>query len=311
MITAILPGPVLPVRSPQSPYHAQPASRARPEVSPAESKRPDPSTYDDYRLLLLELYQVRKKKDRHFSYRFIAMRAGFKSVGFFSQIVHGNTDISQSTLLRLAQVFDLTGMDLERFEALVWWNQAKTPLERDHFRRRLDSLCRPPSNPAETQPSALHSRWYLPAIRELIACRPFSGDALSLGEAMVPKISAEQALEALQTLEDAGEIRRIGDRYESVETNAPGVDAGMGRDFARYHLAALELAKVGCRSVPELSRVQATLTLRLSETGVRRLREEIGEFRNRVMALTGRDQDPDRVCQVSLHAYPVTRALGD
>jgi transcriptional regulator with XRE-family HTH domain len=193
MITAHLPIPVM---------HSRP-------VPASGSPRPDPSAYEDYRLLLRDLYEVRKRKDRHFSYRFIARRAGFKSVGFFSQIVHGNTDISQSTLLRLAQVFDLTGEDLERFEALVWWNQAKTSLEREHFHRRFESLRRHTTAAESVDPSPLHCRWYL--------------------------------------------------------------------------------------------------TLRLSESGMRRLREEVSTFRARELALAGPETDPDQVCQVTLHAYPVAR----
>ena len=57
--------------------------------------------YSDYRLLLKDMYQERKRREPKFSYRYIALHAGFKSAGFFSQIIQGKSNISMRTALSL------------------------------------------------------------------------------------------------------------------------------------------------------------------------------------------------------------------
>jgi uncharacterized protein (TIGR02147 family) len=61
--------------------------------------------YADYRPLLRDLYLERKRKDARFSYRFIANKAGFRSAGFFPQIIQGKSNVSIRTALSLAAVF--------------------------------------------------------------------------------------------------------------------------------------------------------------------------------------------------------------
>jgi hypothetical protein len=144
MITAAPDVLVTPTTSPDSAAQAWP-------VRPAD--------YLDYRAYLKDLYLARKRKDRRFSYRFIALKAGFRSVGFFSQIVHGKTNISLTTVLRLGEVFKMDAEELEHFESLVNWNQAKNPPDREHFARKLGNLRRRDARLAEERlrPSQTHS----------------------------------------------------------------------------------------------------------------------------------------------------------
>src|SRR5438045_2768917 len=98
--------------------------------------------YSDYRLLLQDLYLERKTEDGKFSYRYIALQAGFRSAGFFSQILQGKSNISLRIALSLGEVFRLKGLELDYFESMVNFNQAKTTEDKEHFFQRMVSLKR-------------------------------------------------------------------------------------------------------------------------------------------------------------------------
>ena len=61
--------------------------------------------YISYRQLLKDLYEAHKKKLSSFSYRYIGQKVGFKSAGFFSNILQGKRNISQNTIFRFAELF--------------------------------------------------------------------------------------------------------------------------------------------------------------------------------------------------------------
>jgi uncharacterized protein (TIGR02147 family) len=104
----------------------------------------------------------------------------------------------------------LEGAEKEYFLALVAFGQAGAEerslrykdLERfQHYRAafRLDV----------TQ-DTYHSRWYLPAIRELVATGPFREDPLWIAQSLCPRISVEEAEAAIETLLQLGLLARDG-----------------------------------------------------------------------------------------------------
>lgn len=136
--------------------------------------------YSDYRLLLKELYDQRKREDAKFSYRYIAMHAGFKSAGFFSQVLQGKSNISLRIAVSLGKVFKLKGPELEYFENLVHLNQAKTQADRQHFFQRLLSLKQGKPKTLESAQYELFTKWYYLAVHELLSFIRFKGDRKSV-----------------------------------------------------------------------------------------------------------------------------------
>ena len=50
--------------------------------------------YTDYRKFLRDRFVETKAKEPTFTYRNLALRAGFKSAGFFTQVLQGKTNLS-------------------------------------------------------------------------------------------------------------------------------------------------------------------------------------------------------------------------
>ncbi|MDB5103332.1 MAG: hypothetical protein JWP91_1021 [Fibrobacteres bacterium] len=268
------------------------------------------SEYSDYRLLLKELYEERKRKDPKFSYRYIALKAGFKSAGFFSQIIQGKSNISLRTALSLGEVFKLKGPDLEYFENLVHFNQAKTHEDKEHFYERILSLKRGKPKTLEASQYELFTKWYYLAVRELISFTRFKDDFKELGDALVPRISVAEAKEAVKVLEKLGLIRKHGGVYERVDAAVTTGDKWKSLAITQFQMAALDLAKGSYQLVPGRHRSHSTLTLSLSEPEFQRIRGEISALRKKILELARNAPAPDRVYQVTFNVYPLSKVDG-
>lgn len=266
--------------------------------------------YSDYRLLLKDLYAEQKRKDSKFSYRYIAMRAGFKSAGFFSQIIQGKSNVSVQTALRLGGVFKLKGQELEYFENLVNFNQAKTQVDKEHFFHRLLNMKRGKPKTLEAGQYELFTKWYYLAVRELISFTRFKDDFRELADALIPRISVAEAKEAIKVLEKLGLIRKHAGYYERVDAAMTTGDKWKSLAITQFQMSALDLAKGSYHSVPGKHRSHSTLTLSLSEPEFQRIRQEISSLRKKILELAKNAPAPDRVYQVTFNVYPLSKVEG-
>ncbi len=267
--------------------------------------------YSDYRLLLKELYDQRKREDAKFSYRYIAMHAGFKSAGFFSQVLQGKSNISLRIAVSLGKVFKLKGPELEYFENLVHLNQAKTQADRQHFFQRLLSLKQGKPKTLESAQYELFTKWYYLAVHELLSFIRCKDDFKELADALNPRISVAEAKDAIRVLEGLGLIRKRAGYYERVDPALTTGDAWKSLAITQFQMSALDLAKQSYDTVPGRHRSHSTLTLSLSEPEFRRIREDISLLRKKILELAKSAPAPDRVYQVTFNVFPLSRIEGE
>ena len=144
---------------------------SRPESSP-----PDVYGFLDYRAFLRAHYAHRKQAGR-LSFRAFSQRAGLKSPNYLKLVMEGERNLSAAMALRFARACGLPREQERYFTRLVAFNQARTIDERtEHYRK----LCRErrfrERHKLEPAQDLYHSRWYLPAIRELAGSVDFEAD---------------------------------------------------------------------------------------------------------------------------------------
>ena len=261
----------------------------------------------DYRRLLKQLYEERKRKEPKFSYRYIALRAGFKSAGFFSQILQGKSNISMRTALSLGKVFKLKGPELEYFENLVHFNQAKTQEDKEHFFHRILSQKRGKPKTLEARQYDFFSKWYYVAVRELLSFTRFKDDYKELADALIPRISVAEARDAIKVLEKLGLIRKHAGYYERTDAAVTTGDKWKSLAITQFQLTALDLAKGSYYSIPGRHRSHSTLTLSMSEPEFKHIREEISTLRKKILEVAKNAPAPDRVYQVTFNVYPLSK----
>jgi uncharacterized protein (TIGR02147 family) len=269
---------------------------------------PDIFTYSNSRLFLKDYYGERKKAHPSFSYRYFANKAGFKSKTFIYKVISGEKTLSKGAVLAVAQAMGLKKREIEYFEAMVNFTQAKTEREREFYFNHLQAFGK---NHAATQLRQdqfnYFSTWYLPAIREIVAFSDFRDDYKLLAKFLNPAITTAQAKEALKLLLDLGLIKRTssGRYYQTAKSLTCGDEIHM----LAVHTFQKENLRLAAEAIDRHERRHrdiSTLTVGTTEAGAQRISDELASFIKRLAELVEKDDPADRVYQINLQVFPLS-----
>ncbi len=268
--------------------------------------------YSDYRQLLKDLYESHKKQDAKFSYRYIALRAGFKSAGFFSQIVQGKTNISMRIALNLADVFKLKKSEKEYFECLVLFSQAKTQSNKQHYFQKIISLKKSKLKTLDERQYELFAKWYYLAVREWLGIFKFKGEYKFLSESLIPAITVAEAKEAIKVLEKLNLIQRKQDGiYERLDATLSTGDYWKSVAITQFQIDTLDLAKGSYDRVDAKHRNHSTLTLSISASEYGWIKDELSSLRKKILEIAKNSPIPDRVYQININVFPLSQINED
>jgi uncharacterized protein (TIGR02147 family) len=270
--------------------------------------------YRDYRLYLRDVYTARKKSEYGFSYRAFAKRAGLGAPNYLKLVAEGERNLAPEMATRFASALGLSGEPADYFCDLVAFNQAASAPERERGYQRLQRYRRYRNVfRLDAAHAAYHSEWYIPALRELIACPGFREDPRWIARALRPNISQRQAEQALKILEQLGLVVRNGEGQleQRDPVIATGDDQPLGHHISNFHRAMLERAADALDHVPREEREIAALTLSLSAAQFRAFKQRLYEIRQELLqaalepaAAAG---GADRVVQINFQMFPLAR----
>jgi uncharacterized protein (TIGR02147 family) len=264
--------------------------------------------YSDYRLFLRDWLQEQKAEGRPVTYEALGEAAGFTSKGFLTQILQGKTNLPERMIGAISKALDLKKKERDYFDLLVRFNQAKRAAQRADLYRRIQDGFK-----ADVQALALdqfeyYQKWYYSAIRSLLGYHPFSGDFADLAKRLEPPITPAQAKRAVRLLEELGLIQRAENgSYLLTDRLITSGEAFVSHAVIEFQRETMDLAKEALEAFPKSERSAATLTLGLSEAGYKAMEEKLKALRKELVEIARFDKGIDRVVQVNLHAFPLTR----
>lgn len=265
--------------------------------------------YTDYRQFLRDFYEAEKRRNPHFSHRYIAMKVGFTSSGFFAKIIQSKTNISPKLALRFADFMKLKKRESEYFELLVLFDQSKTQAEKQRRYEKILSYHRSEVKIVDLYQYEYFKRWYYVAVRELLAFYPFDGNYRELSRMLEPAITPAQARKAVDLLEKLGLIRRNSKGWYE-QTNAvisTGYDAKTVA-IHNFQLATLDMAAESIDRFDRQERDISTLTMHFSRGMYESISEKLKNFRRELLELVKNDPDrADRVYQFNFQMYPLSK----
>lgn len=265
-------------------------------------------SYLDYREFLKDFYERAHAEEPKFSHRFISMKVGASSSGWFSDLVKGRVNLSGTQMVRLAILLGLEDQSLAYFETLVQYNQSGSLEEKNHHFRKLAAFKEVPSELIGRDKFEYYQKWYYSAIRELLYFNRFSKDCIALARKLDPPIKAREAKEAIELLVRLGLIKKDaqGDFRPSGLTLKKDA-AHKSLYSANFLRANMELGIQALERIPKDERHISGMTLSFSESGFHKAIGEIDVFRKRLMALLDEDPNPDKVYQLNLQLFPITQ----
>ena len=270
---------------------------------------PDLFAYLDYREYLRDYYRQKKRAGRGFSFRAFTQRTGLKSPNHLKRVMDGDRNLSEEAAERYASALGLRGDEAEYFRELVRFNQAKKTSDRRTAHRRLTQFRGyRRAQRLDAQQDRYHSEWYIPAIREMSAQAGFRPDPKWIAGELVPSITERQAEKALAVLAELGMLvtDAEGRTHRPERVVSTGPETG-GVHVVNYHRAMMDVAIRSIDEVVPEERDISAVTLCLHEADIPGLKERIRNFRRELLALEAPEGEGERVVQVNVQMFPLTR----
>jgi uncharacterized protein (TIGR02147 family) len=263
--------------------------------------------YHDFRVFIADAQKALKAAKPFFTYRYVAKNVGMKSPGHITWIIQGKRNLSEKKILPFAKVLGLNAAETEFFTALVHFNQAQTHIEKKLFLDRIVALTGPQKTIVQPASYEFYSKWYYPAVREVVAIHKVGDDFKRIAHLVQPAITPREAQKSIELLCRLGLIRKDpAGHYMQVKQAISTGDVWQSVSIRQFQMDTFDLAKEALNSVDAKERDVSTLTMSISEERFEMMRERIKQFRGDLIALATSDEKPQRVYQLSMALFPLS-----
>lgn len=266
------------------------------------------TAYTDYRGYLRDVVEARRERGLPCSNRWFALRAGMQSSSWLTSLLQGRKGLSQASAAKLSKALGHTALQARYFSALVEFNQAKGPAERQSGFLKLQSMSRlsDPELVRETQ-YGFYSSWHHSAIRALLAMAPFRGDYAALGAALRPPITAQEAQKSVKLMLDLG--LAVQDKESGLKLTSAAITTGPKASALQvdlFHQQTLRLAMEAMDRFPKAEREFSTLTLGIAPELLPMVKDILADARRRIGELAEASETASRAYQVNMQVFPLS-----
>lgn len=254
--------------------------------------------YFDYRDYIRAVLETMQSKG--LSLRAIQENAGVSGSAFFSRILDGSRPLSIANAKNIAKSWGLSVDETDYFLDLVRFGNEKNVDVREELLRKLLAV-RANNQEFALQDSSLKffSKWYYPVLRDLLPLLPPNMPAEKIGRMFTPVLRAPQVESGIRYLMESGFVTLDENGVYRVEqpivSTPPRVRSTILR---KYHLKNLEVNSEVYDLFTSDDRSVTSVTCSLSKESFEKVREEIAKLREKILALSREEKNPDRVCHV-------------
>lgn len=265
----------------------------------------------DYRAYLKEVYQHLKATMPQFSSRYFAKKAGLSSPSFFKMVVDGERNLTPMMTERFITALGLKGPEADYFRLLVRYNQATMDAQRNRYLADLRRIMeRRKANALSLAQYDYLSRWFAPAIREMIPCLGFSPKPAEIARKLFNQITPDEARAAVDLLYKLGLIALKGGRLVQSTPHIRTDDSIVHLAMKNYHRQMLSQASKSIdRQQPEERELRA-LTIGVDPDKIPEAKRRIQVFIDEMRGLL-QSTDPRQVYQLGVQFFGMTERFPD
>lgn len=266
--------------------------------------------YIDFRAYLADYRAQRKALDPAFTHAYICRRLGQAAAKtYFNNVVAGRKDISPVFIDRFIALLELNADEAKYFRAMVSYNQATSPHEKEFFLDQLVRLNMTPHRVIDQSAYCYFREWHHSVVRALLDIVDFKSDYKDLAARIVPSITVKQVRESVALLKTLKLVARDERGFlkptDKILTTGDYIKDAMVRQF---QMTCLEHAKQVLATAPGSTHRGIDLTISLSEPALATLIERVGQFKKEVRSIIHKDTErATKVYHLSLILFPQTR----
>jgi uncharacterized protein (TIGR02147 family) len=264
--------------------------------------------YTNYREFLRDYYKHRKELEGY-THRDFARETGMNSTAWLLHLIRGSKNLTTESSQRISKGLGFTKSEAEYFENLVSFTQAQTPSAKDvYFQRMLAQKRRLKISRLTEEQYEYYSKWHHPVIRSLVNKVTWAEDYEILASHLVPPITAREAKASVQLLLKLGLItqKETGEWAQSTPILSTG-DEVNSVYVANYHREVSRLSENVYDLWPKEERDVSSLTLGINPKDAERIKTRIQEFRKEILDIARMSDEADRVMQLNIQFFPVSR----
>ncbi len=259
---------------------------------------------------LRAVYLRVKESRKNYSYRKFAEDLGYKTTNYLHLVCTGKRKLTIKAMSHIANQLDLRGDTQKYLELLVEHERTRSGAERSRIFENLVRM-RKQSLPQALDRDMLEylSVWYNPVIREMASLPSFRDDPHWIAQTIFPRITHEEARQALELLKRLGMLVESPETGQLVPQNTHIKTGSSVRSMAvlRYHQVSLEIARNALITTKAQERDFQAITIPISEGLVEEFKMEITQFWQRLMQKSENCATPDRVYQLNIQLFPLTQ----
>lgn len=263
--------------------------------------------YIDYRKYIRDYYDERKSRIG-FSWGAFAKLAGISSPVFLQYVCEGKKNLSENTAPQVAAAMGLVGYEVNFFQLLVAFGNAKNA---ESKKKTLDVI---------TELSRIHKvrsvaadeydffkSWKNALIRELAPAMP-GATSRQIASATRHHITTNEVNDILEFLQQTGHLVKdkngnFHQQDRSLKMNPSSIRSAVAHDL---QLQMAELATNALKNENAEGRNITGLTIGITRENYERIVAELAECRRRIVAIATETAQTDEVYRLNMQLFPLT-----
>jgi len=273
-------------------------------------KHPSVYAYNDFRKFLADWQAVCQERDPALHKSEMSRRLGLPRTRSYFTDVLGGKKVTPVFLERFEALLELPREEMRFFRALVAFNQAESPEEREIAFDRLVSLNRTPKSIVEERHYQYYRHWWTGALRALLAIEDHGDNWERMAKSLRPTITPGQAKNAVKLLRELGLIEKRDGFWKPTTLVLSTGDDASHELVSGLQIQQFDLARRAIMTDFDLPKDISTNTVSLSAEAFDRIRRRIAAFRSEVRSIVHKDEHPvDRAYGLCLALFPLSRKV--
>lgn len=262
--------------------------------------------YRDYCDYLAAIYQEQKLIQQRYSYHQFSADLGFTRSGYLHLIIKKKRLLTQKAMQTIATALALNEKEGRHFKSMVDYLRAPGDEKGEILANLIKRGGKPGVRYLEKSQFRYFSRWYIPAVRELVQTKGFIEDLSWISQRL--HITETKAKEALKVLLDLGLLKR-NDRDRLIATSwAIQSPSDLQLDIIRtYHKQVLKTAAKAIDEVAMDQREVQALTMSIDRATAKEVKKRIQAFTQSLVDYIVETEQGSEVMQFNIQWYPLTR----
>lgn len=267
--------------------------------------------YKDYRAYMADFYEERKRTSA-FTWREFAKIAGFTSPSYLKLVCDGKSSLSRVTMNRVAVAMGLVGYEIEYFEAMVnFVNARKDDVKKIYFDKMMAISAANQVRVIDKDAFEYYDSWKNQVVRELAPMMPGAMPG-EIAKACTQEISALEVRKSLAFLERAGLLKQVRENvYEQTDKAVVGSKEGLTLAIRSMHR---EMGRLGIESIDQFGpedRNVTGVTLGVNREGYEEIVKELDACRKKIISIAAKCGTLDQVCRLNFQFFPLTQKVGN